>query len=571
MLAFVAFAVQAAFAQTLPSPPYANNPNIEIPSSSALHWYDLKLPHTEYLIWKGPDPRSGYAATVETSLFGPLLSGFPPGFHPSDVRNAYNVTGMGSNGLAVVDLGDLTTALKDFNNFSLTFGLPQEPSANVTSSTNKVFQVVYEHPGVVPTADVASGWNIEEALDIEWAHAMAPNAKLYVIESDDGDLSYCNQVASQILNLKEVSNSWIQYEEPLGTGEFAYDHYFTTPGVTYYAGSGDDGAIFSGYPSTSPSVVSVGGTSLFMNEAGTVVTGETAWNGSGGGPSLYEPVPTYQSTVPSVSRLVGSYRGTPDLAAIADPNTGVSVYTNGSWYVIGGTSVATPVVAGIVNSTDTFFASSTIEHNLIYSLLGTSSFRDITSGVSGNYTATVGWDFVTGCGAPLNLTHPVVYYTESPDQASTLTGTYQSGTSSSLASTDGNDYVVKGVLFSGLGATADVRAHFTIPNSVPAQSAGATITVTAKASAANVVNEIFLYNTVTKNYDLLGTPLLSTSNLSYAINLSVAQAPNYIDSSGNVVVLSRALLPQKSIIGSNSAYTYSVDQISVKYGFYIRS
>ncbi len=569
MLALIAFSLQAAYASTIHTS-YSNDPNVVVPASTAVHWYDHAKPHTNYLIYKGPDPRAQEASPIALNLNGPLVGGFPPGFHPADVRNAYNVSLRGSKAIAVVDYGHLATALTDFNHFSQTFGLPQETSSDPLASSNKVFQVVYQVSGTTPPVD--KGWNGEEALDIEWAHALAPDAKIYVIESSDGNLDACNQIAASLLNVKEVSNSWGYPFEGLGTSELGYDHYYVKSGVVFLASAGDFGGVQE-YPSTSPNVVGVGGTSLFMNGAGTVVTKETAWSDSGGGPSSYEPRPAFQNGIAS---KVGTFRGAPDLGGIADPYTGVAVYstsdlgggTSNPWYVFGGTSVACPVVAGILNTTNTFFASTTVEENLIYSLLGTSHFRDITQGSAGTFSASVGWDYITGCGSPLDLTQGVVTVTGAPDQASSPTGTPVSTSVSSLAATDGVTYQVRGVPFAGLGSTADVRAHFTINGAIPAKAASATFTITAKAEFPNAINEIFLYNYKTATYDLFATPLLLTTNSTYTVTLSTAQAQQYVDASGNVSVLSRALLPQKAYTRVNQTFLYSVDSIGVSYSFY---
>jgi len=125
-----------------------------------------------------------------------------------------------------------------------------------------------------------------------------------------------------------------------------------------------------------------------------------------GGPSKYEPRPTYQGAIVTI---VGSKRGTPDFSFDADPNSGVSVYDStacqgsSGWMVFGGTSVSSPSLAGIVNLASHFYSSTSLELDTIYSNLGTANFRDITSGSAGTYTAKPGWDFVTGVGSNQGL------------------------------------------------------------------------------------------------------------------------------------------------------------------------
>jgi kumamolisin len=109
------------------------------------------------------------------------------------------------------------------------------------------------------------------------------------------------------------------------------------------------------WPSTSLKVVSVGGTSISRNPTSGAFQEELAWQSGGGGSSVYEPRPGYQT---AISAIVQDQRGTPDVAADADPSTGVWVYASPYWYVIGGTSVATAVWAGIVNAAGSFAPTS---------------------------------------------------------------------------------------------------------------------------------------------------------------------------------------------------------------------
>ena len=155
-----------------------------------------------------------------------------------------------------------------------------------------------------------------------------------------------------------------------------------------------------GWPGTSPNVVSAGGTKV--NRVNNNFTNETGWSGSGGGPSAYELRPSYQD---GIAGIVGNKRGTPDFSYDADPASGVSVYNtnpacgNIQWLKVGGTSVSSPALAGIVNSTGGFAASTSVENTLIYSGLGNPAiFTDITVGQAGSHQAGPGWDFVTGVG-----------------------------------------------------------------------------------------------------------------------------------------------------------------------------
>ena len=321
----------------------------------------------------------------------------PSGETPQSLRPVYNLPSSGgSQVIAIVDAYDYPTAENDLNVFSQQFELPP------CTTANGCFQKVFAS-GSKPRSNC--GWAQEAALDIEWAHAMAPNARIILVEAKSNsfsDLFQAVDVASKLVssngNLGEVSMSW-------GGSEFSseakYDSHFTTPGIVYFAASGDTGGKTI-YPGVSPNVVSAGGTTVRRDANGNFLS-ETGWSGSGGGKSLYENRPSYQDGIISV---VGAKRGVPDFSFDADPNSGVSVYDSTScqgvsgWLVFGGTSVASPALAGIVNLAGHFYASSNTELTTIYSNMSTSSdFRDITSGTAGSFNATTGWDFVTGVGS----------------------------------------------------------------------------------------------------------------------------------------------------------------------------
>src|SRR5207249_4830823 len=142
-----------------------------------------------------------------------------------------------------------------------------------------------------------------------------------------------------------------------------------------------------------------------INRSGGIFVSETGWSGSGGGPSKYEPLPSFQNGI----SLLGTKRGVPDYSFDADPASGVSVYDSTScqgfsgWMVFGGTSVAAPSLSGIVNSAGNNTSSSD-ELALLYAGLGNGSFfRDIVTGSAGSFTAAAGWDFVTGIGSTNTL------------------------------------------------------------------------------------------------------------------------------------------------------------------------
>ena len=367
--------------------------NVIVPSSSVARPEDAGLrAHTNLLIFV-PDrsqPEQSFSGETPASLacvykLVAQVSGCP-------ISGTSAVPSGGSGAIAIVDAYDDPNAASDLATFSSTFGLP---AAN--------FSVVYAS-GKKPPQDSTGGWELEESLDIEWAHAMAPNAQLYLVEASSASnsaLYTAEGVASSLVSAAgggEVSNSWGGGET---RGETSNDSkYFSTSGVVYFASAGDSPGVI--YPSASPNVVSAGGTSV--NRSGGNFTSETTWSSGGGGTSRYEARPSYQS---SVSSIVGSKRGTPDFSFDANPSTGVQVYdstayegTVGPWWIVGGTSVSAPSLAGIVNAAGLFAGSTNVELTTIYSYLGNSSdFRDITSGSCGTHSAKSGYDLCTGVGS----------------------------------------------------------------------------------------------------------------------------------------------------------------------------
>jgi subtilase family serine protease len=203
----------------------------------------------------------------------------------------------------------------------------------------------------------------------------------------------------------EVSMSW-------GGGEFStettYDADMKTANVVYFASAGDNPG--TEYPCVSPYVVCVGGTGN-VRENGKF-DGSVTWESTGGGISAFEARPSYQN---AILGIVGAKRGVPDVAALADPTSGVWVVDSDNashavtWYIVGGTSAAAPVTASIVNAAAHFYANTATEQAQIYSTLGSEGggWNDVQSGFCGLYNATFagpGWDACTGAGTPNGLT-----------------------------------------------------------------------------------------------------------------------------------------------------------------------
>ena len=247
-----------------------------------------------------------------------------------------------------------------------------------------------------------SGWALETTLDVEWAHGIAPSAKILLIEvptpSAQNLLNGIDYAASR--------NDVVAVSMSFGGGEFPEEtsldaHFVSVNHASWFASAGDNGSGAS-WPASSPNVIGVGGTSLALAHEGSHV-GESAWSGSGGGVSAYEKEPVYQKEY-KISKSNG-YRAIPDVSYDADPVSGFSIVRSGVWRVAGGTSAGAPQWAAIAalgsgaNNTD-FYADKAGSGNGNY-------FRDIVSGTNGDCgylcSARARYDYVTGLGSPLTV------------------------------------------------------------------------------------------------------------------------------------------------------------------------
>ena len=329
--------------------------------------------------------------------------------------NAYTLTtnaSGGSRAIAIVDAYDNPSALADLQTYSTQFGLPA-PNLTVVYASGS-------QPGPDPSGN---GWEIEAALDVDMAHAMAPNAHIYLVEAasnSNTDLLQAVDVAAQyVINAGggEVSNSWGEAEFA-GETDASYEHHFNNPSahLVFLASTGDTPG--TEWPSVSPNVVAAGGTSVSRNlDANLTYRLDTSWADGGGGPSAYFSRPSYQN---ALAARIGSQRTVPDIAFDANPRTGVWVScgvscgnpSTGYWYIVGGTSVSSPALAGIMNSAGSFLASTAAELTGLYANLGNpSTITDTQYGACGPRVAyltrvasqsnpALQYDACTGLGTP---------------------------------------------------------------------------------------------------------------------------------------------------------------------------
>ena len=429
-------------------------------------------------------PSMAYPIAIVDPLSTPSSSPNGQGFTPEQIRTAYGIDaisfgatpadGTGQT-IAIVDEGNDPAVLSDLDTFDqATYLTPAHtetlykqygPAASFLTVYNQTGQNITQYIGTSGTNGVPTNSTdiAEIALDVEWAHAAAPGAKIDLVLANSyssADIAPAEKTAANPNLLPGVSVVSMSYGFEESSGESAGDGTFAAPGITFLASSGDSGWP-GAYPAYSPYVIAVGGTTLTLNfnDGAPVdsIQSELAWStqarqgstmyqpgsGSGGGTSQYEPEPPYQMDVQSTGK-----RTIPDVALDANPDTGCAVvdspdYGAGTpWNSIGGTSLACPIWAGlmaIVNQGRVLAGEPTLNSTAIngapqaeqaLSLLYTlpsSDFNDITVGLnittvanSGIYRnnpildgqtngfyAMPGYDEVTGLGSPIaNLPVP---------------------------------------------------------------------------------------------------------------------------------------------------------------------
>ncbi|MFT3699217.1 MAG: S53 family peptidase [Kofleriaceae bacterium] len=324
----------------------------------------------------------------------------PMGFAPADLQSAYKIpkTVTGTPTIGIIDAYGYANLESDLAMYRSQFGLPE------CTTNNGCLHIVNQdgqNAPLPPEAPEADDWTIETALDVDMASAACPKCKILVVEADDdtGTGLYVAQNTAASLGASVISNSW-GGPEKAGTSLDGNEAYFSHDDtVAIFVSAGDAGFNDAGegpdYPGTSAHVIAVGGTTLAKATNARGWT-EAAWSDGGSACSLSIEKPAYQAGSPC------SMKASTDIAAVGDPQTGVAVYhaANGGWTVIGGTSAAAPLVAGIWAGTGNgrHTSGEYIKDNK-------NRLYDVTTGSNGTCgtalcTAGVGWDGPTGYGTP---------------------------------------------------------------------------------------------------------------------------------------------------------------------------
>ena len=297
-----------------------------------------------------------------------LLSGGPAGLTPAQITQAYGLAGLKFGATSLTGAGQTIAIIDAYTNpnlarelalFDAQFKLTPLTVSGTIGTNPNVPTLTQVNMATGPNAarNTNAGWSQEEALDVEWAHAIAPGANILVVEAASPTTASLMAAVAYAESQKGVSVVSMSWSEPESRADEAkYDSDFNKSGITFIASSGDSGPKgATQWPASSSYVISVGGTSLQIGTSATGVAtyvGETTWAGSQGGLSAFEKEPAFQAAVQSTGM-----RSTPDVAFVADPNTGVAVLyiapnasatSAGTWLVVGGTSVGAPAWAGII-------------------------------------------------------------------------------------------------------------------------------------------------------------------------------------------------------------------------------
>jgi hypothetical protein len=423
----------------------------------------------------------------------------PSGYGPSDLRSAYNLPATGGSGetVAIVDAYDNPQAEADLAIYRQQFGLSACTTAN--GCFRKVAQDGSTH---YPVSNAQ--WSLETDLDLDMVSATCPDCHILLVEATDDSIQNLGTAVDEAVKLgaKYVSNSYAGPEDPQETSwdSAYYDH----PGVAITAATGDAGyanevSISPGtlppgdvnYPAASPYVTAVGGTTLTPDSSSARGWDESAWSDSGSGCSSYETKPAWQTDTGCRMRTEA------DVAAVADPNTGVAVYTTSSavptvgWNVIGGTSAATPIIASVYALAGTPLPGTTPAS---YPYADPAALNDITTG--NNFYDSCSIAYLCNAGPGYN--GPTGLGTPDGVAAFTLPHGDITGTVTSAAGTP----LVGAVVQTGVGsAVTDSAGHFDLSVAVGSYKVTA-LDLSGYASQAATAVQVAAGQSVTENFTL---------------------------------------------------------------------
>lgn len=378
---------------------------------------------SELIVTIPPPPTVEQVPTAKCFIQPAISSGnpdFPPQyFNGSQIVSLYNIPSIkpatvntSKTTIAIVVAYTYPNLLNDLNIYwtnNINYGPDSiPPKVNI-----------YTTPGATQNV----GWGQEECLDVQLVCTVNPNANIWVVEAKTANISdmiVAVNYATQVIKADVVSMSWGNTDSIYNN---AYNTSFSNPSVTYCAATGDNNSVC--WPAVQSNCLAVGGTSLLWTpNSSSVQRTEYTWNGAGCGYSRTIPQPSYQKLVSTIAHI---YRVVPDISLIANPVTSVYTVYDGSWFSVGGTSVSTPIMAGIISIanqqrfnqnksalTSVFPNANNIQNYLYNTILSSptkykNDFNDVVIGTgigstssSGltTYTSKIGFDITTGLGSP---------------------------------------------------------------------------------------------------------------------------------------------------------------------------
>ncbi len=517
----------------------------------------------------------------------------PSGYDPQTIWTAYGFNNLGcthttttdwtdpnlcghGQTIAIVDAYDDPNIANDLQTFDSQYGLPSCPAGSC---------FVKLEPQGTPTTN--SGWALEISLDVEWAHSIAPGAKIILVEAANSNLGNLLSAVDTAVGqgAQQVSMSWGGSEF---SSESSYDYHFNSATTSFFASSGDSGSGVE-YPAASPYVISVGGTTLNVDSSGNYVS-ESAWSGSGGGVSAYELKPSYQSSFQPYSG-----RAIPDVAYDGNPNTGVAVYDSvpyfgqSGWFEVGGTSVGAPQwtgISAIANSGNAKLASASFGTSS--ALYGAASgaesspqtnpyltnYHDITTGSNGNCgsicNAGPGYDEVTGVGSPQS-NNLVPYLTPTPTPDFTISSNPSSLTVNAGGSAGSSTITISSI--NGFSGTVNLAVSspsvLTVTLSTPSVSVSSTspgsstLTISAASNAGGTYSVTVtgtsgaLTHSTTVTVTVPTVPSAPQNLVATAGNAQVSLTWNPPASDGGSTITGYNVYRNDTIIATNIASNYT--------------
>jgi len=310
-------------------------------------------------------------------------------FTPTDVQKAYNLKGLKSGGrtVAIVDAFGYPTLESDLNAYRDFYGLPK-------CTTGNGCLTILDQRGGHQAPPPNSGWDLEQALDLDAVSAACPDCKIVIVQADNAafkNLGPAVATAAKVKGVAAISNS---YGDPGSDGRNRGD--YNHPGIAVVASTGDSGYIDSSAPASFRSVIAVGGTSIVPDGSARGYS-ESAWSGAGSGCSENNLAPAYQDT--SATKCKGDSMA--DVSGPANPGQGgLSIYYNGHFSQVGGTSESSPIIGAVFA-----LSGNTDGHPGKYLWRDPSHLYDITTGSNGSCGSPLcdagkGWDGPTGLGTP---------------------------------------------------------------------------------------------------------------------------------------------------------------------------